>query len=435
MEKINVWIIGLGNVWSEAASMLLVQKDAYSSKIWKAIELKSVYTRNPNWAKSNKLFGSNPELFVDSIDKIVWDSKLDIVVETMWWIEQSNDLIMSAIRSWKSVVTANKDLISSNWDNLLSEASYNWVWLQFEAAVAWWIPVINTLSSWIVWDNLQSIKWIINGTSNYIISQLESNPSLSFADVLKDAQDLWYAEKDPRNDIEWIDAAYKLSILSAIWFGKLLDLSQIDINWISWLDGIDFQYAQKLWMRIRSLWIISKTESSLLNAFVGPVLLSNDKQLSKISWVTNAIDIVWDCANTFYAWPWAWWKATASAVVSDILNLAKRIEWWKFIWLNSKFEKSQEWMWSPDDIVSRFYCRFTISDQPWVIRDTANIISKYWINIDEVHQHKHADSEKWCLPYVMTLESISQWVLKKAVAEIDKLWFIVKPTLVMKIVD
>ncbi len=306
LNKINIWIIWLWNVWSEVFRILQNNRERYEKIIWKSLNISWVHTRNPQWDKSKDIYENSPEKFKNSQEEIINNS--DIVVETIWWIEKAKELIEYSINNWKSVVTANKDLIANYGNELIKFAYDNNVFLNFEASVAWGIPIINALQNWLAGENITSIKWIINWTCNYILTELQNNPKLSYKDVLKEAQDKWYAEKDPTNDVEWIDAAYKLAILSKIWFWKLLKIDEVSKTWISQLDGIDFIYLDILKSKIKLLWVLEKTKTNTLKAIVAPFLIKKDSQLAKIDWVLNAIEVNGENTTNFFTWPWAWWK-------------------------------------------------------------------------------------------------------------------------------
>lgn len=435
-KQLNIWIIGAWVVGSEVVRLVNANQQAYSKKLWKVLSIKWVYTRNPQWEKSKDIYESNPEIFVDSPDQLIKDPSIDIIVETVWWVWFSKAIIINSMWNWKSVVTANKDLISTHWEDLMKVSNDMNVWFWFEASVAWWIPIINALSTGLVWDNIRWLKWIINWTCNYILTKLKQNPTLSYKEVLVEAQKLGYAESDPTNDVEWIDSFYKLSILSWIWFWKLLKKEETNISWISSIDWIDFKYADILDRTIKLLGVVNLSKENILEAFVWPVLIKNSHPLASINWVTNALDVIWENANNTFSGPWAGGKATASSILSDIINIWSKIdEKWRFLWNNTNLSNQDVLLWEIEKSKFKFYCRFVIQDQTWVLSKTCSILEKYWISVDQVLQHSHTQDEKKNLPYVMTLETVDEGMLRKAIREIDSLSFIKSPTFVMRILD
>jgi len=252
--------------------------------------------------------------------------------------------------------------------------------------------------------------------------------------MLKEAQDLGFAESDPKNDVEWIDTAYKLAILMSIWFWKSISLDNINIDWINKLTEVEFKYAKLLDKKIKLLWVISNVRNKIW-AYVSPVLLNKDSKMAKTDWVLNAIEIIWENATTFYSWPWAWWKATASAVVSDIINIARFIENWQYKWDSRFLHESDKELINKNDIESKFYCRFYIWDEKWILSKITWIFANYDINIDQVIQHNHTEEEKNNLPFVITLEKSKTSKVMEAINEIDKFDFIKQKTFVMRSLD
>lgn len=432
MKQINIWVVWAWVVGSDVIRIIDKSKDDFAKKTGIILNIKSVYTRNPSSDKSKDLYEKNNDLFKWQVNELYNDPDIDLIVETIGGLTLANDIIKSSLNNWKSVVTANKDLIASNWEELLKLASDNWLAIKYEAAVAWWIPIVNAVQNWVIWDEIKEIRWIMNGTCNYMLTELENG--WSYESMLKNAQELWYAESDPTNDVEWIDTAYKLAILMSIWFWKNISLDDINVTWISNLTEVEFKYAKLLDKKIKLLWVISKTRQNIW-AFVSPVLLDKDSKMAKTDWVLNAIEIVWENAETFYSWPWAWWKATASAIVSDILNLSKFIDNWKYNWESNTLYESDLELVDKDDVESKFYCRFYIWDWKGILSKITGIFADNDINIDQVIQHNHTEEEKQNLPFVITLENSKKSKVINAIKEIDEFDFINQETFVMRILD
>lgn len=432
IKKINIWIAWMWTVWSEVFNIIYINKENFSNKVWNILSVSWIYTRNPSWPKSRDIYEKFWDKFKLSIDEVIDNSQ--IIVETMWWINEAKLLIEQALNKWKSVVTANKDLMATFGSDLLEIANKNNAFLKYEASVAWWIPIINTLENWLSWENIIDIKWIINWTCNYILTELQKNPKMSFNEILKVAQDKWYAEKNPTNDIEWIDAWYKLSILSKACFWRSLWIDEIIKQWISQIDWIDFEYLDILKSKVKLLWIIEKTKNNALLAIVAPFIISNDHQLSNIDWVLNAINVKWENTETFYAWPWAWWRATASAIVSDIMNIVKCPNA-NVVNNIVNINDSKISLEKQENIEFRYYCRFVIKDGPWIISKISTIFADKWINIDQVLQHKHSKEEKENLPFIITLEKSNELKVKEVIKEIQKQPFIKEKILLIRMLD
>lgn len=425
----KIWIIWLWTVWSWVARWLLEDNNHFSSLAWKQLQLVSVFTLNPKSPKSVWLFESNPWLFVKNIDDIINNPEIDIIVETVWGVEIAKSIIVNAITRWKHVVTANKDLIATHGHSLFKLAKEKWVSLKFEASVAWAIPVISVLQTWMVWNKLKWFMWIMNWTCNYILTKMQDNPKLSFIEVLDQAKSLWYAESDPTNDIEWYDTYYKLSILSYLAFGRFLSKDELDLKWITQIMAIDFVYLAKIWATVKLLWYIEQLDDLSLNAFVWPVVLRKQHKLANIDWVINAILLHGKWADIVVSWPWAWWDATATAIISDIINIVR----WVIV-DNIKSDQNIQ-ITDLDKPIYSYYCRFTVSDRLWIIHEISWILFKYNINIREILQHDDIEDEEKNLYFVMTLDNVGQWAVRMAIQEIDLLDFIKKPTYFMRMFD
>ena len=308
----NIWIIWCGTVWAAVAKNLI--------KYHKNVNIKGIYTLYPNSSKSAKLYVTYPELFKKSFAEILDDSGVDVIVETMGWIDIAKDIIIRSLQAEKSVVTANKDLMATHGTELFQIAKVNNVELKYEAAVCGAIPIINAIEHWLAGDRIKSIKWILNGTSNYILSKLTENPELEYKEVLEEAMKLWYAESDPTNDVEWLDAAYKVILLAKVAFWADIKLEDMQIKWISHLKQVHISQAKRMGMKIKLLGVIEK-KWDRIKAFVRPEFVAIDSPLGMTNGVINAVEVVGENSTTFFSGPGAGGDATAVAVVSDILGL------------------------------------------------------------------------------------------------------------------
>jgi len=442
-KQVNIGVVWAGVVGSDVVRVIDASREELAKKTWVLLGVTSVFTRTPTKESLEDIYSENPDRFVWSIADLYNDPDISIIVETMWGIEDANTVISNALSANKSVVTANKDLIATHGADLISQANESQLALRYEAAVAGWIPVVNAIEKWVVWDTIKEIRGIMNGTCNYMLTELENG--WSYEDMLKKAQELWYAESDPTNDVEGIDTAYKLAILISLGFWKDANVEDFDVRGISGLTETEFMYAKLLWKKIKLLGVASQTRQKI-SAYVSPVMLDKNDSIAKTDGVLNAVHIVWENATTFYNGPGAGWQATASAIVSDVMNVARFINNGAYVWPKNYVYNSWSELVEADEIESRFYCRFYIDDRPtenadevsakpWIVKQISGILEKYSLNIEEVRQHEHSSEEKADLPFVITLEKWKRSDVEKAMKEIDALSCITRPSFIMPNLD
>ena len=309
---IDIGIIGLWVVWSSVAKNILKY---HKNKI----NIKSIYTLYPTASVSAYIYETNKHLFVNDLEEVLNDQQIDLIVETVWWTTIAKDIVQKAIENRKNVVTANKNLIAIYGQQLIEKAKQYNVSIKFGASVGWWIPIINVLESWIVADKIVSIRWILNWTCNYILTNMMEN-NIDFKTALYKAKQLWYAESDPTNDIEWIDTAYKIIILSQIAFWVNLSLKNLQIKGISHINITHIQQAKKLWKKIKLIWVI-ENKNWKITAYIRPEFINKSDNLYHVDWVLNGIEVIGENQTTFYSWPGAGGDATSIAVISDIMKI------------------------------------------------------------------------------------------------------------------
>jgi homoserine dehydrogenase len=359
--------------------------------------------------------------WTDSIDAIL-ASDADIVVELMGGLEPAGDLIRRALEAGKSVVTANKQLISTQGVELLALAQRQQRELLFEASVAGGIPIVRAVREGLAGDRLLRVAGILNGTCNYILTRMDG-AGLSFADALKEAQALGYAEADPSADVDGFDARAKIAILIAVGLGCQVDPAHIPCRTISSIDRIDFTYARKLDCTIRQ---ISWAERAAgpggpLYASVRPALVPLTSPLARAQGSQNLVSVNGEFGGeTTYSGFGAGGDPTAVAVVSDLMSIARA-------GLGAAVHLPQE-LGGPVEVSVDFtaphYVRFTVADRPGIIASLAARLSAHDINIDAVLQLPGHDKAE--LPFAMTLEACPVSVLDAALGEINGLPFHVR---------
>jgi len=312
---LSVGILGLGTVGSGVVQILLTPEGR--SPLLQGVKIAKVGVRDRQKIRSVTLA---PEIYTDDLESIVSDPAIDVVIEVMGGLEPARSLILKAIAHKKSVITANKAVLSRFGDEIFTAAKEHGVYVMLEAAVAGGIPVIQTLKQSLGANRLSEVMGIINGTTNYILTQMQERGE-SFAQALATAQALGYAEADPTADVDGLDAADKIAILASLAFGDRLRLEDIYCEGIRSITTADINYARELGYTIKLLGIAKSAETGI-DVRVHPALIPSHSSLANIHGVTNAIRIVGDpLGEIVLSGPGAGSGPTASAVVADLLNL------------------------------------------------------------------------------------------------------------------
>jgi homoserine dehydrogenase len=416
---LKVAIVGFGTVGRSVAKVL-------SSGIHPALRLTSVCNRG---VERKKVDWVPPGVdWTDSIDAVI-DSDAHIVVELMGGIEPAGELIKRSLRAGKSVVTANKQLISTHGVELLALARQHRRELLFEASVAGGIPIVRAVREGLAGDRLLRVAGILNGTCNYILTRMD-NAGLSFADALQEAQALGYAEADPSADIDGYDARAKIAILIAVGLGSQVDPEHIPCRSIASIDRVDFTYARKLDSTIRQISWAERAPGvdGQLFASVRPALVPLSSPLARAQGSQNLVSVNGEFGGeTTYSGFGAGGDPTAVAVVSDLMSIART-------GLGAEVHLPQELDGPVEvsiDFTAPHYVRFTVADRPGIIASLATVLSARGINIDAVLQLPGHDKAE--LPFVMTLEACPVSVLDAALAEINALPFHVRRPLAIPV--
>ena len=380
MKIINIGLLGLGAVGSGVASILQKNSFDINTRTKSDIIIKKALVRDLSKARAQDgdiSLSDNPKDILD-------DPEIDIVVEVMGGIEPAHTYILTALNNGKHVVTANKDLLAVHGKELLEIAEKNKRDLYFEASVAGGIPIIAALKQSLAANNISSIIGIINGTTNYILSAMTDQGS-DYNEVLKEAQELGYAESDPTSDIEGLDAARKLVILSSLAFNTRVTLNDIFTEGISKVSKEDIQYADELGCVIKLL-AIAKNQEEGIEARVHPALLSKNHPLATVSGVYNAIYVVGDAVGeTMFYGKGAGSLPTGSAVVSDIMQIACNMESKSVGSVNSGCYRNYT-IKSPDNFTTGYYIRVKVKDEPRVFATLALFFAEAGISFASIIQ-------------------------------------------------
>ena len=408
----KVALVGFGTVGSSVAKILVERTNT-------SLQLTHVCNRNVARKKVDWL--PNDVVWTESIDDVL-ASDADIVVEVMGGLQPTEDWVRRALSAGKSVVTANKQLIAHCGPELIALAGKMRQQIEFGASVAGGVPIISGLHEGLAGDELFKICGILNGTCNYILSQIESN-GVPFATALREAQKLGFAEADPTEDIEGLDARAKLTILARVGLYCSVAPTSIVARSISAIDSIDFEYANQLGCTIRQI-SLAELEGGQLLAAVQPALVQLSSPLARVEGSQNLVMATGRYGGeTVFGGHGAGGHPTAVAVVSDILAIARAKQAGN-VHAARPADKNPT---VTADFTTKHYLRFMVKDRPGIIASLATILSEHDINIDAVVQK--SGYPKSHLPFLITLEECKASLVEQALKQIDALDFMVQPCL------
>lgn len=431
MPQINLGILGLGTVGSGVVKLIQEHADLLSKKIGASLCIKKIADLNLESPRGIKLDRS---LLTTDGNEVVEDKEIQIVVELIGGIEAARDFSLKALRNGKHLVTANKALLALHGQEIYWAAAQNKVNLGFEASVCGGIPILRSLREGLVANRIQLMMGIINGTANYILTQM-SEEGRDFASALAEAQEKGYAEADPTFDVEGYDSAHKLQILSSIAYGGYVDFDRIYVEGISSISPLDIKYAREFGYKIKLL-AIAKESKGRLEVRVHPTLIPEHYILASVGGVFNAVYMKGDAVGPllFYG-QGAGQMPTASAVVSDIVEIAQDILSGRPSRSNSlplrKAEEAGIQIMDISEARSRYYLRVSALDKPGVLSRVSGILGDHHISIASVIQkERHAESS---VPVVMMTHEAREGDARGALKEIDQLEVITAETICIRV--
>jgi len=356
---------------------------------------------------------------------VVRNPDIDVVVELIGGYGVAKQLILEAINNGKHVVTANKALLALHGNEIFAAARAKGVIVAFEAAVAGGIPIIKALREGLVANRIEWIAGIINGTTNFILSEMRSK-GLAFADVLKEAQAKGYAEADPTFDIEGVDAGHKISILAALAFGIPLSFDKAHVEGITKIEAIDIRYAEEMGYRIKLLGIARRRGDGSDAGFelrVHPTLIPAKRLIANVEGVMNAVLVKGDAVGaTLYYGAGAGAQPTASAVIADLVDVARLIDAdvnHRVPYLAFQPDRiGSEPVLPIDEVETSYYLRLRVDDKPGVLADITRVLADNNISIDAMLQKEPAEGEAQTDIILLTHETIEKNV-KRAIAAIE----------------
>ncbi len=373
---LKVGIIGVGTVGASVANILRDNKNIITARA--GIEIVPVLGVVSDLKKTR-----NVDIkLTDNIDDVLNDDSIDVVVELMGGIDKPNEIVRKALLKGKAVVTANKALLAYHRYELQELAGD--IPFEFEAAVAGGIPIINALRDGLSANHIKSIQGIMNGTCNYMLTRM-INDGIKYDDILKEAQDLGYAESDPTFDVGGFDAAHKLLILGSIAYGIDVKPEDILIEGIQNISSADIAFAKEFEFSIKLLGIAKKVGNEV-ELRVHPVMIPDDKMLAKVDGVMNGISVIGDkVGETMFYGAGAGGDATASAVVANIIDIARRGKGSPMLGFENQPGEKVTLM-SEDNITTKYYLRLEVADKPGTLAKIATILGDNSISIEAMMQ-------------------------------------------------
>ena len=420
MKPINVGLLGIGTVGGGTFTVLQRNAEEITRRAGRPIRITVVADKNVELAK--KVTGGTCRVTDDAFS-VVADPEVDIVIELIGGYGVAKELVLKAIANGKHVVTANKALLATHGNEIFKAAQDKGVMVAFEAAVAGGIPIIKALREGLTANRIEWIAGIINGTTNFILSEMRDK-GLSFDTVLKEAQRLGYAEADPTFDIEGVDAAHKITILSALAFGIPMQFDKAYIEGISKLDATDIKYAEQLGYRIKLLGITKRTPEGV-ELRVHPTLIPTKRLIANVEGAMNAVVVQGDAVGaTLYYGKGAGAEPTASAVIADLVDVTRMAT-------SDPLNRVPHLAFQPnamadlkilpmDDVITSYYLRLRVQDKPGVLADITRILADEQISIDAVIQKEPGEGEDQT-DLIMLTHQTREKRIKAAIAKIEAL--------------
>jgi len=433
MKDINIGLLGCGTVGTGVAKILIENRNLIRFRVGTTLNLKRVADID---LKTDRGIRFDDGVFISDAYKIVDDPDIDIIVEMIGGEGVAMDLILRAIDNNKQVVTANKALLANHGNSIFKAAAEKGVDLAFEASVGGCMPIIKSLRESLVGNHVKSMAGILNGTCNYILSRSTDDGS-SFEDVLAEAQEKGFAEADPTLDVEGIDTAHKLAILTSLAYGMEINFKDIYIEGISNITPMDIDFAGQFGYRIKLL-AISKDTGNAVDARVHPTMIPFDNLLSSVNGVLNAITITGDAVGDVMLYGHgAGMMPAASAAISDTIDIARNLlsgASGRVPLLSYQMGNIRKIPVMPvDEILTHYYFRFAAVDRPGVLSKISGILGDLGISIKSVHQKGR--KTKGPVPIVMLTHLAKEADVQKAMAKITDLDVVKNRPVLIRIED
>lgn len=381
LEIISVGLLGLGTVGSGVVQIIENHQDKLVHQVGCPVKVKTILVQD---IEKERTVHTGDAKLTTNIDDILQDPEIDVVIEVIGGVEETKRILLDALSRKKHVVTANKDLMALHGPELLQVAAENGCDLFYEASVAGGIPILRGLVDGLASDRITKLMGIVNGTTNFILTKMSQQGS-SYEDVLKEAQELGFAEADPTADVEGLDAARKMAILASLGFSMTIDLDDVKVEGITSITEEDLEYAKQLGYTMKLIGI-ADLEGEKVEVSVQPTLLPDAHPLSSVNNEYNAVYVYGEAVGeTMFYGPGAGSLPTATAVVSDLVNVMKSMR----LGVNGKsaitpqYEKKLK---KPTEMYSKYFLRMHVKDEVGVFAEITSIFAKYGVSFEKILQ-------------------------------------------------
>ncbi|MDP2654472.1 MAG: homoserine dehydrogenase [Candidatus Omnitrophota bacterium] len=416
MNKINLGLIGYGNVGSGVVKFLQTRANYFRNKFHTEFVLKTICDRS---TRDKNFSGLGDVQATTDINQVLNDPSIDVVIELIGGIHPAKEIVLGALKNGKHVVTANKELLAHHAQELFREVHKRDKNIYFESSVMAGVPVISMLTHGIAGNVVSRLYGIINGTCNFILTEMTKN-DCTFSQALEKAQKKGFAEANPKLDISGMDSAHKLAILTSLTLGKFLKIEDIYTEGITHISHVDIEHAESMNLTIKLLGIAKRVENAI-EARVHPTLISKDHPLASINGIYNALFLSTEpLGDILISGEGAGQMAAASGVISDLLNLASRTGSEASNMLGNLYtEAPDRKVTKIDEIKTRFYLRFIATDKPGVLSTITGILGKHGISINSVTQKAHI--RRSTVPVIMLTDYAPEKNLRIALEKIFRL--------------
>jgi homoserine dehydrogenase len=414
LKPIKVGLLGLGTVGTGVVRIVTGHQEDLQRQIGSPIEIEKILVQNKSKQRNIPV---DADRLTEDPWEIIHNPEIDVIVEVIGGIEPTKGYILEALSRGKHIVTANKDLMALHGTEIMAKAQQHGCDVMYEASVAGGIPIVRTLIEGFSSDRITKIMGIVNGTTNYILSKM-SQEGAAYEDVLKEAQQLGYAEADPTSDVEGLDAARKMTILGTLGFSVNVELSDVSVKGISQITKQDIQYGKALGYTVKLLGIAERNNDSI-SISVQPTMVKHSHPLASVSGVFNAVYVYGEAVGeTMFYGPGAGEMPTATSIVADIVAVIKNLR----LGVNGRggaapFKEKR--MKTDEQIASKFFILLHVADKAGVLAQITQKFAEHEVSLESVLQQPNANNPK--AEIIIITHNANQAAMKKVLKDFENM--------------